>query len=133
MIIEYTWRIVGINNHQNYVDASGNSYEDVINLLKWRIIGTEIISETIENDETFTRSDGESIIYKAGQIISYPGRFQFIDDSVDIPIDLSKGFIARSELNEDVLLNWVKNILGEQKISDLQSKISEMLTSTSTT
>lgn len=60
-------------------------------------------------------------------IVGYSGEYNtFIIESVEIPYQ-SSDLIPYSELNKELLIQWVIQFLGEKKINNLKLKIDEKL------
>jgi hypothetical protein len=93
------WAIVGIK-----------SSKDVIEALLWRY--TPTIFETIVDDET---NESRQIEIQLESIDA--------TEWVNIPLDLNAIFIDRTQLTEEIMLSWLFNQLGAEKVSQIENGI----------
>jgi len=95
---------------QNWSIIGRKSSKDVIEALLWRY--TPTIFETIVDDET---NESRQIEIQLESIDA--------TEWVNIPLDLNAIFIDRTELTEEIMLSWLFNQLGAEKVSQIENGI----------
>lgn len=107
-MINYSWKILRIDCYQTLKDSNNNEFFDVIYAVEWELTGSDMIEMfDEENNRTFL----------------YPQKTVYVSDSLGFDIGLSENFIERYKITEDILIQWVKEKLGEQKIKELEDYI----------
>lgn len=111
-MVRYTWKILRVDNYPTRTDSTGQVFYDVIYALQWQITGDWMVERTdAETGETYQIAEKSAYIY----------------DSVGVDIALSDNYTPRSEVTEAQLIEWVKDKLGAEKITELEAQIAQML------
>lgn len=95
---------------QNWSIIGRKSNKDVIEALLWRY--TPTIFETIVDDET---NESRQIEIQLESIDA--------TEWVNIPLDVNAIFIDRTELTQEIMLSWLFNQLGAEKVSQIENGI----------
>ena len=62
-----------------------------------------------------------------GEAYQVPTKSAWVYDSLGLTINLSGSYTQRSDVTEEQLIGWVKNILGPEKIAELETQVTQML------
>lgn len=108
MVINYSWKILRVDCYQTLKDSNGNEFFDVIYAVQWEITGSEMV-------DYFDTETNQNVLV--------PQNTAWVSDVIGFDIGLSNNFIERHQITEDILIQWVKQKLGEQKIKELEEHI----------
>ena len=92
-MIVYNYRIMGLTTQQTYGDGE---LEDFISGAQWQVIAKD--DETLHN------------------ACSIPQWLSFVPDA-------SRPYIPRNEMTDEAVVGWVKAVLGNDKIAELEAEV----------
>ena len=108
----FSWKILRVDCYQTLTDSTGTEFHDVIYALQWQITG-QTMADMVDPD--------------TGEAYQVPTKSAWVYDSLGLTINLSGSYTQRSDVTEEQLIGWVKNILGPEKIAELETQVTQML------
>ena len=110
-MVTYSWKILRVDCYQTVTAPDGQVFNDVIYAVQWQITGAQMVDVLDEN----------------GQTVSVPQNTAWVYDVMGFDSTIPPNFIQRPDVTEDILIGWVQNNLGAQKIAELEAQIAQML------
>jgi hypothetical protein len=96
----YNWKILSVYNYPTVIDpVSGNTFYDVIYAVQWQIYGTDLTTNNTA----------------------------WIYDMMAFNIELNSNYIPRNQMTDEILIGWVQDNLGTEKIAELEDQIDSLI------
>lgn len=105
MKIEYLWRILNV---ESYSDK-----EDFIYAAEWELTGLKFEELPSQNDPNV--------------LITVMTKTASICDRIGFSYNPNTTFIPRNEISDELMVEWVENELGFEKIQEIKNQIIKLL------